>query len=317
MPRKPTTEEALARIHAIREAPGQYDLRRDLAPFLQHKSNHVIAAAAKALLHFEETSFTTELSAAFLRLIADASKLDAGCKALLAIATTLVTNGEHAADCYLRGIRHVQMEGSFGPPVDAAAPLRGLCARGLVRMRHPDAMLEVVNLLADREIAARVGAVLALSDSRGETAELLLRLKLLGRDCEEVMSEGFAALLSVAPSRSAAFVARFLNDPAEEIVQSAALALGESRRLEALPFLEAAWRAHTGPALRKTLLLAIALLRQPECVESLLSKLKIEPAATVPNVLEALALYDNEHAVRSQVHEILAVRKLPVPGSRP
>jgi len=49
MARRLSTEEALAAIRAIRDAPEKFDLKRDLAPFLRHKSNYVAAAAADTI----------------------------------------------------------------------------------------------------------------------------------------------------------------------------------------------------------------------------------------------------------------------------
>jgi len=50
----------------------------------------------------------------------------------------------------LVGARHVQPEKSWGPPVDSAAQLRGICLLGLIRAGHPR-QLEV---LADSKFSA-------------------------------------------------------------------------------------------------------------------------------------------------------------------
>ena len=190
----PATEDALASIHAIRQSPEKYDLKRDLAPFLRHKSNHVIAAAAAAAEHLEAGALVPNLVEAFEKLMRDPAKLDQGCKATTAIVQALIQLDDPAARVYFAAIHHVQKEGSFGPPVDVAAPLRGLCARGLARMGHPDALLECVTLLADPEIAARTGAIRAIADSGRPDGVLLLRLKTLLGDKEiDVTGECFWA----------------------------------------------------------------------------------------------------------------------------
>ena len=150
MRKRSATEDALAQVRAIRKAPETHDLKRELAPFLRHKSNHVIAAAAKAIRQTEYTQLAGELIAAFEQIFPKAPERDQGCKALMAIAEALVTQGENAPEVYLKGIHYVQMEGSYGPPIDVASPLRALCARGLVRMRHPQALLLTVDTLADK-----------------------------------------------------------------------------------------------------------------------------------------------------------------------
>ncbi|HTB20219.1 MAG TPA: HEAT repeat domain-containing protein, partial [Bryobacteraceae bacterium] len=222
MPKVLVTEDALAAIHTIRQSPENYDLKRDLAPFLRHKSNHAIAAAAAAAEHLEAAVLAPDLVQAFEKLMRDPAKLDQACKATIAIVQALIQLEDAAAKVYFAGIRHVQKEGSFGPPVDAAAPLRGLCARGLARMGHPDALLECVTLLADPEIAARAGAVRAIADSGRPDGVLLLRLKTLLGDKEiDVTGECFAALLSLDPVGSVEFVAQFLNSRTDGIGEQA------------------------------------------------------------------------------------------------
>src|SRR5271155_3386174 len=142
MPRAPATEDALRVIVAIRNSPDKYDLKRDLGPFLRHKSNHVIAATATTAERLEATALAQDLVDSFLALIEAPAKRDPGCKALLAIAKALVTMDQSTAQVYFAGTRHVQMEASYGPPADAAAELRGVCAQGLARMLHPDALEE-------------------------------------------------------------------------------------------------------------------------------------------------------------------------------
>src|SRR5580704_13681631 len=200
MAKPPSTEDALAVIHAIRQAPERYDLKRDLAPFLRHRSNHVVAAASATAERWESSALAPDLVEAFDRLMSNPAKLDPGCKALIAITQALVQVDDPAAKVYFAGIRHVQMEGSFGPPVDAAAPLRGLCARGLARMGHPDALLECVTLLVDREVPARAGAIRAIAEAGRPEGILLLRLKaLLGDKEDEIVAECFSALLRLDP----------------------------------------------------------------------------------------------------------------------
>jgi hypothetical protein len=304
------TEEALAAIHAIRQTPESYDLKRELAPFLRHKSNHVIAAAADTAARFEAVALAPELAAAFEELMRDPARRDPGCKALIAIAKALAMMDEAATRVFYAGLRHVQKEGSFGPPVDVAAPLRGLCAQGLARMSHPDALLECVTLLADPELPARAGALRAIADAGRPEGVLLLRLKALVGDSEdEIMAECFAALLRLDPAHSLEFVAGFLRSRSEAIAESAALALGESRLATALPVLREAWERIATPERRQRLLFAIALLRNDEGLEFLLERLIEETESVAAAALQALGLYARDAAVRARVEEIVKKRK--------
>ncbi len=203
MGKRPSTEDALKAIRAIRDAPENFDLKRDLAPFLLHKSNHVAAAAADTVGRLEAVALPQNLVDAFLAWMKNPAARDPGCKALTAIAKTLAALDHPASAVFLAGIRHVQKEASFGPPVDTAAAMRGICAQGLARMSHPDALLECVTLLADPETAARAGAVRAISETGQFAGVLLLRYKaLVGDEDEEVTAECFAGLLRLAPAES-------------------------------------------------------------------------------------------------------------------
>jgi len=310
--KRPSTEEALGAIRRIRDAPEIHDLKRDLAPFLLHKSNHVAAAAADTVGRLEAVALAQNLVDAFLEWMKNPSERDPGCKALTAIAKTLAAMDHPAAQAYLAGIHHVQMEASFGPRVDTAAALRGVCAQGLARMSHPDALLECVTLLADREVAARSGAVRAFSETGQSAGILLLRFKALtGDKDEEVMAECFAGLLRLAQAESLEFVAGFLN-ASQEIAERAALGLGESRLAAAFPWLREAWAGTSQSTLRKTLLLAIAMLRQDEAVEFLLNRLAEDSEKSAADALTALALYSRDETARDRIQDILTKRKIRV-----
>jgi hypothetical protein len=308
--KRPATEDALKSIRSIRDAPENFDLKRDLAPFLRHKSNHVAAAAAVTVERLEAVALAPELAGSFPEWMKNPAERDPGCKALTAIAKTLAAMDHPAAQVYMAGIRHVQKEASFGPPVDTAAALRGICAQGLARMSHPDALLECVTLLVDPEPAARAGAVRAISESGQHAGVLLLRYKaLIGDEDEEVTAECFAGLLRLAPAESLEFVAGFLHFHSEEIAERAALALGESRLAAAFPLLRHAWEASARATLRRTLLLAMAMVRQDEALEFLLARLVDDGEKSALDALAALALYSRDNSVRSRIREIVGKRK--------
>jgi len=312
VPRAPATADALKFILAVRTSPENYDLKRDLAPLLLHKSNHVIAAAANTAERLEASGLAQDLVDSFLALMRDPAKRDPGCKALLAIAKALAAIDHHAAQVYFAGIRHVQMEGSFGPPVDTAAGLRGVCAQGLARMLHPDALEECVTLLADREPAARAGAVRAIADTGSREGVLLLRFKALTGDAStEVMSECFTALMRMAPAPSLAFVGQFLYDGAEEIAEAAAFALGESHLTAAFELLRKSWEATADPERKRTLLLAIAMLRLDDSLEFLLTRVSEDSERPASDAIAALGLYARDETVRARVKSCVEKRSSP------
>src|SRR5215831_13288635 len=118
----------------------------------------------------------------------------------------------------------------YGRAVDTAVELRALSAIGLVRTNYPDVGTELVDLLADKEREARIGAVRAMAYWGTPTGALLLRFKILSGDLEpEVLAECFQTLLYL-DQRSLDFVARYLSHSDDGVAEGAALALGETHR---------------------------------------------------------------------------------------
>ena len=212
-----------------------------------------------------------------------------------------------SADVYLKGVRHIQMESAYGPPVDAAAQLRGDSALGLVGTRHPDALFEVVRLLADKEPRARMGAARAIGSLVGEAGELLLQV-LTGDSEPDVLGECFSGMLASGSERSLRFVRAYLDHEDRAIAEAAILALGASRLPGAIDALRKKWgRTVQGP-IRKTLLLALATARQDAALEFLLSLVAEGDSRVASEVVTALRTYRNEERVRKALEEALEKR---------
>ena len=299
MKRPDPTELAL---DALREST-------DVRPFLSHKSNLVVARAATRAAQFE-VECTQELAVAFRRLMDDPVKRDRGCAAKIAIATTLLKIDAHAAEVYFAGVRHVQLEAVWGGQEDTARELRGMCAIGLVRSGHPEALLEAVRLLSDGAAEARVGAIRALSESGRPEAELVLRFKAREGDRKsDVIAECFAGLLRLGPrERAIGYVAGFLTDADREIAEVAAIALGESRMSEVWPVLRDAFSQTELNAVQGSVLLGIAMLRMDEGVEFLLDRVANDRERVAAVAIEALALYRNDSTIRARVQAAVTQR---------
>ena len=210
---------------------------------------------------------------------------------------------------FLRGIHHVQMEGSWGPPVDAAAELRGICALGLVRAGYRDVLLELAALLMDKEPQARQMAVRAVVYADQENGTLMLRMKVLGGDSDpDVISECLSGLMKLTPKKSLDFVAEFLesNDPAT--AESAALAIGGSRLPEAFDLLRGKWESHLRPEPRKPLLLAIAMTRQPAAVDFLLERIIDDRPQPAADAVMAIGMYKHDEAIKARVVTVVKDR---------
>ncbi len=302
-------------MNDARESPGSEASLALLRKGLADRVSIVVARAAELVGELGTTALAPEMVAAFQRFVADPSK-DKGCLAKIAIVEAL-TRLEHAEpEVFLAGIRHVQREPVWGGTEDTAAWLRGLSAIGLTGCRHPRVLQHLVDVLADPEKPARIGAARALGGLGGPEAALLLRLKLLQGDPElEVLSEGFRAFLSLEPpAEASSFVARFLDSSDETVAEAAALALGESRNPQALDVLKRAWERTRGQsfqafqAFRRVLLIAMALLRTGPATDFLLSLLGDDSSENRREALSALGpfLYNDE--LREKVRAAVASR---------
>ena len=61
------------------------------------------------------------------------ASLDPGCTAKIGLAKALVALEASSLEPLPKGLTLVQKEASYGPPIDTAAELRGICCIGLVR----------------------------------------------------------------------------------------------------------------------------------------------------------------------------------------
>lgn len=303
------TEQALDRLAVLRNEAASPALAHELRAYLKNRSNLVVAKAAKVAGKARVTALVPNLVEAFERLMKNPAKLDKGCAALTEIADALYEMDYVEPEIYLRGIHHVQMEGSFGPPVDAAAKLRAASALGLARTRYPHALDEIVSLLVDSWPQARVGAVRALATNGGEAGALLLKLKVLSGESEpDVLAECFSGLLASAPETSLSLIARYADSEDLAVAEAALLALGSSRLPQALELLAERWKRTAAGHLRKILLVAIAMIRSDAAIEFLLALLPDSSPQTTKEVITALAMFRDNEKVRSNVEAAISAR---------
>lgn len=309
MKKSDPTEQALDRLAVLRNEAASPALVQELRAFLKNRSNLVIAKAARVAGKARVTELVPDLVEAFERLMKNPAKLDKGCAALTEITDALYEMDYVEPETYLRGIHHVQMEGSYGQPVDAAAKLRAASALGLARTRHPHALDEIVSLLIDPWPQARVGAVRALATNGGEAGALLLKLKILTGESEpDVLAECFSGLLASAPETSLTLIAGYADSEDLAVAEAALLALGSSRMPQALELLTERWdRTAAGP-LRKILLVSIAMVRSDAAIEFLLALLPDSSTQTAKDLITALAMFRDNEKVRSKVETAISAR---------
>jgi HEAT repeat protein len=302
-------ESALNALSELRNEATTEIAVKEMRSYLGNRSNLVVAKAAKIAGELNLSQLIPDMVAAFGRLIKDAPRLDKRCAAITEIAIALYELDYTEPEVYRRGLHHIQKEASFGPPVDTAAALRGICAQGLLRTRDRDALADVVSLLVDPEPPARLGAVRALASNGGEAGVLLLRLKVLTGDTEpEVLGDCFSGLLAAAPEASLGFVAPYVDNGIETTAEAAIWALGGSRLPAAVDVLRKKWERTLDSNTRKVLIAALAASRLPESFEFLCSQLETASRQSAEDILTALAPYAGNDSLKQAAAAALKER---------
>jgi HEAT repeat protein len=300
-------ESSLARLDDIpsHTPEGKAAFRKALTA----KSNLIVAKAARLIAAAMSTELSDELAAAFDRMIAKGTSVDKACAAMIAIARSLVAMDYDGPNLFLSGVRHVQMEGSYGPLIDTAAELREVCAMGLANSAYPHKLRELVLLMVDKEWRVRAGAIRAIAVVGTDSASLLLRYKMLIGDKDaEVMSDCFASVLLLEGSEGVKLVAEFTKSANPEIREAAILAIGASRRSDAIDWLTARFAQTADPAGRKCILLALSTSRTETALEFLLKQIRDGTDATARLAADALAIHIRDHHLADQIDAAWTVR---------
>jgi len=310
-------EALMASLSQIRAEPTSEAGVAILLQVLGSQYAVAVAQAAQLMGQFELHQCIPELVTAFDRFLLKPQETDPGCTAKQAIAETLyrLQYGDEAP--FLKGIRHIQQEPVWGGRVDTAPRLRGTCALGLVRMNYPQVMVELGDLLADPEPEARIGAARAIAYSGDDRGVPLLRLRVKVGDTSSVLSECLVALLQLAPEGTLPFVQALLDAQTAsrlevdvEKAEAAALALSESRLPQAFEILKSWWQKTRDPQLRRTGLLAISTLRQPDAIQFLLHQIAQGGLQDAKDAIKAMGIHGHDPKLWQQVCEIVRERQI-------
>src|SRR5262249_22601204 len=137
-----------------------------------------------------------------------------------------------------------------------------------------------------------------------------LRLKArLGDRDPEVIGECLTELMRHEPQESGPLIAEFLEADDDALVETALLALGNSRRAEAFDVLKTFWERHPRRNLRETTLIAVALLRFTAATDFLQALLTDAPESTARHALSALATLSYDERVSQSVAIAVARRQ--------
>jgi hypothetical protein len=262
---------------------------------LAHRNNFLVSKAAKLVADAELFDLLPDALAAYDRFFIDAAKSDPQCWAKNALVKTLVKLEHRQRDAYLRGLRHHQLEGSYGGPSDTSGALRAACAHALVDcpgISDADLLTILLEPLTDSDKTVRIEAARAIGQVGGVSAALILRLRALlaptpsDKEEPEVLGAVYSALLAVEGARAVPLVADAMKE-GDDLAAEAAFALAEMRAPEALAALIARFRADADAWFGGVLLSAIALTRLPEAMDFLVDII-VHDKREAPQAIEAI-----------------------------
>jgi hypothetical protein len=290
-------DKELAELEALglelKTGPGPNPAQvEQLRKALTHRNNFLVSKAAKLIADAELFPLLPDVLAAYDRFFIDAEKSDPQCWAKSALAKTLVKLEHRAKDAYLRGMRHHQLEGTWGGSSDTAGALRGTCTHALVDcpgISDAELLTALLEPLTDSDKTVRMEAARAIAAVGGVSAALILRLRArLAKDEPEaeVMGAVFSALLSLEGERAIALIAGYL-EAGDDLSAEAAFALAALRTPEALAALTDRYRAGTDTWFGSVLLSAIALTRLPQAFDYLIA-IVASDAREAPAAIEAI-----------------------------
>jgi hypothetical protein len=301
-------EETLQALRRVRQAPEAEESLRELRAVLGGEGSQAVARAATLVGELSLGALVPDLVAAFPRFFEEPSRTDPGCAAKTAIVEALRRLEQDDRALYRRGAAHVQMEPVFGGRVDTAVDLRGAAALALAESAGSDVLVDLAHLLADREAPVRVSAARAVAVHGRDGGVPLLHLKALAGDPEpRVVSECLLSLLRLGPDDALPFVASFF-ERGDTAAEAAAVALGESRRADALPLLRGFLDRASRRGLARVVLSAIASLRRDEAVDLLLLLAKDEPGPLAREALSALASVGGGEALYERAKSVVEAR---------
>jgi hypothetical protein len=297
-------DEQMAALDALKGRELDADAITLIRKSLGNRSNFLVAKAARLAEDNCLTDLVPDLLSAFDRFFTNAEKTDPQCWAKNALSRALARLECRDKDVFLRGVRHHQMEPTWGGRSDSAGTLRANCAHALIGcdgLTNQDLLVLLLVPLVDKDKAVRVEAVRALAQL-GEAAVPVLRLRALiaGEDAE-VLGQCFTALLAIERDAAIPFVAGFLeagDDPAGE----AAFALAETRSPAALAALLRRQKEFADEWFSGVLLSAIALTRLPEAADFLIGLIEREEREAA-RAIEALSRASTSDELKARLEK--------------
>jgi hypothetical protein len=319
---KKAFEAQIAAIDALRDAPAG---RRaaGLRKALEQRSNFLVAKAADLVREFKHEELIPDLLEAFDRFFENAEKNDPQCWAKNAIGRALAALELQDAEVFVRGMRHIQLEPTWGGTSDSAATLRATCALALVQcreLREPELLKHLVDMFADKDKSVRAEVARAIEQVNSTSAALLLRERaVLGSDEPEVLGACYGGVLRIEGTAAIPWVARFLRE-GDDAAGEAALAIAGTHSVEGFEALRTCLETGSdfGSSDRKgfnlraadqwfrsVLLSAIALTRQEQAIEFLFELVRKE-SMDAERAVEAILRSGASEEVEQKLEKLVA-----------
>ena len=288
---------------------------RALKKALGDKINVIVARAAALVAKTQHNELVPDLSKAFDRMMINPVKSDPKCWAKEAIAKALKDLGHAESELFLKGVKHVQLEATWGGHEDTASTLRSTCALAIMQctdLTREDKLWAVMPLLTEASPSSRKDGALALESLEGREAALLLRIKArMGDEDTTVSGQVFESLLHVEKDSAVSFVAEFLRYPNIELQQEAVLALGASRLPAAVAVLKETCEKGRAFLDSEILFRALSISRNEDALEFLNGVVKDGRLREAMAALDALKIYRESSDVREKIARAVSNRQEP------
>ncbi len=294
----------MAALDALKGSEFNADAIGLIKKSLTNRSNFLVAKAARLAEDAGLGELMPELLAAYDRFFTNAEKSDPQCWAKNALSRALAKLECRDKDVFLRGLRHEQLEPTWGGRSDSAGTLRANCAHALIGcdgLDNQQLLVLLLTPLVDKDKSVRVETVRAVAQI-GEPAVPVLRLRALipGEDAE-VLGQCFGALLAIEGGAAVAFVAGFL-EAGDDAAGEAAFALAETHSPKALAALVERQKEFADDWFRGVLMSAIALTRLPEAVDFLVGMIEREEREA-PGAIEALSRIASSDELKERIRK--------------
>jgi hypothetical protein len=287
-------QRALAQVAA---EPRTVAARAALITALESKRAPVVARAAKLIQEHAIADLEAEMSVAIERFLRDPARSDPNCHARLALLDALDHAESQDAEPFLRALRTAAPESPL-----VTGSMRSRCALALARIGHTDLPVVAGQLLADPQASVRHAALDALAHRGDPAGAGLAMFKLRAGDDDRLVTLAAAsALLALAPTWALHELRTHLERGTDSQQQLAAMALGQSRRDEALTLLLEALDRTAIAEDRAPLLTGIGMHRSDRALEAMIAVIRGRGESEARQAIQALAPRRFESGIEARV----------------